>query len=116
MLTIERAIIPFGTHALHAEIGRMAKQADGSVLARLGDTVVLLTAVVSEEPREDLDFTPLLVDYEERFYAAGKIPGGFIKREGRPRTEAILNARLIDRSIRPLFSELNRYDVQVVAT
>ncbi len=93
----------------------MAKQAWGSVCVRLGDTVVLVTASGTEEAR-DIDFTPLLVDYEERFYAAGKIPGGFIKREGRPRTDAILSARLIDRSIRPLFHELYRNDTHVVST
>ncbi len=93
----------------------MAKQAWGSACVRLGDTVVLVTASGTEEPR-DIDFTPLLVDYEERFYAAGKIPGGFIKREGRPRTDAILSARLIDRSLRPLFHELYRNDTHVVAT
>jgi len=75
-----------------------------------------VTATAAEEPKEDIDFTPLLVEFEERFYAAGKIPGGFFKREGRPGQGAILNARLVDRSIRPLFPELFRNDIQVVVT
>lgn len=98
------------------ETGRMAKQANASVVARMGDTMVLLTSVISENPREGLDFFPLLVDYEERFYAAGKIPGGFIKRESRPSENAILSARMLDRSIRSLFPEHLRNDVHVVAT
>lgn len=98
------------------ETGRLAKQADGAVFVRYGDTCVLVTAVASKEPREGIDFFPLLVDYEERLYAAGKIPGGFIKREGRPGEAATLSARMIDRPIRPLFPEGFRNDVQVVAT
>lgn len=98
------------------EIGKYAKQANGSVLVRYGDTVVLVTATASAEPREGIDFFPLTVDYEERLYSVGKIPGGFIKREGRPSEKAILSARLIDRPIRPLFPKGFRNDVQVVAT
>ncbi|MDR1650461.1 MAG: polyribonucleotide nucleotidyltransferase [Synergistaceae bacterium] len=98
------------------ETGRMAKQASASVTARCGDTMVLVTAVMSENAREGLDFFPLLVDYEERYYSAGKIPGGFIKREGRPSESAILSARVIDRSIRSLFPEYMRNDVHAVAT
>ena len=94
----------------------MAKQANGAVLVRYGDTVVLVTATASAEPREGVDFFPLTVDYEEKMYAAGKIPGGFIKREGRPSSDAILCARLIDRPIRPLFPKGFRNDVQIVAT
>ncbi|HAA90293.1 MAG: Polyribonucleotide nucleotidyltransferase [Thermoanaerobacterales bacterium 50_218] len=105
-----------GGRILSMEVGKYAKQANGAVLARYGDTVVLVTATVSKEPREGIDFFPLLVDYEERLYAVGKIPGGFIKREGRPSEKAILSARLIDRPIRPLFPEGFRNDVQVVAT
>ncbi|WP_049754254.1 polyribonucleotide nucleotidyltransferase [Heliomicrobium modesticaldum] len=101
---------------LTIETGRVAKQAGGSVLARYGDTVVLVTATGSKEPRPGIDFFPLTVDYEERLYAVGKIPGGFIKREGRPTEKAILSARLIDRPIRPLFPKGFRNDVQVVAT
>jgi polyribonucleotide nucleotidyltransferase len=105
-----------GGRNLTAEIGKVAKQANGSVLLRYGDTVVLVTATVSKEPRQGIDFFPLLVDYEERLYAVGKIPGGFIKREGRPSEKAILSMRLTDRAIRPLFPYGFRNDVQVVAT
>lgn len=98
------------------ENGKMAKQANGAVLVRYGDTVVLVAATASAEPREGVDFFPLTVDYEEKMYAAGKIPGGFIKREGRPSESAILCSRLIDRPIRPLFAEGFRNDVQIIAT
>ncbi|HEX5429545.1 MAG TPA: polyribonucleotide nucleotidyltransferase [Patescibacteria group bacterium] len=102
---------------LSLETGLLAQQANGSVLGRLGDTVVLVTAVMSKNVREGMDYFPLLVDYEERLYAAGKIKGSrFIKREGRATDEAILSGRLIDRSLRPLFPEGMRNDVQVVAT
>ena len=100
---------------LSVEIGHVAKQADGAALVRYGDTVVLVTACCSDAPREGIDFFPLTVDYEERLYAVGKIPGGFIKREGRPSEKAILSARLIDRPIRPLFPKGFRNDVQVIA-
>jgi len=106
-----------GGRPLAVEQGNLAKQADGAVLVRYGDTVVLVTAVVADKPREGIDFFPLLVDYEERLYAVGKIPGSrFIKREGRPTENAILAGRSIDRPIRPLFPESFRRDVQVVAT
>ncbi|MGE5582891.1 MAG: polyribonucleotide nucleotidyltransferase [Bacillota bacterium] len=98
------------------ETGKMAKQANASALVRYGDTVVLVTAVMSQKPREGIDFFPLLVDYEERLYAVGKIPGGFIKREGRPPESAVLAARMIDRPLRPLFPEAFRNDVQVTTT
>ncbi|NLM37023.1 MAG: polyribonucleotide nucleotidyltransferase [Firmicutes bacterium] len=101
---------------LIVEIDKVAKQANGAALVRYGDTVVLVTAVVSPEPREGIDFFPLLVDYEERLYAVGKIPGSFLRREGRPTENAILAARTIDRPIRPLFPKGFRNDVQVVAT
>lgn len=101
---------------LSVETGRVAQLADASVLVRYGDTVVLVTACASDEPKEGIDFFPLSVDYEERLYAVGKIPGGFIKREGKPTEKAILSARLIDRPIRPLFPKGYRNDVQVVAT
>ena len=98
------------------ESGLLAKQANGSILAKLGDTVVLATAVMGK-PKENMDYFPLMVDYEERLYAAGKIKGSrFIKREGRATDEAILSGRLIDRSIRPLFADGMRNEVQVVAT
>jgi polyribonucleotide nucleotidyltransferase len=98
------------------EYGQVAKQANAAVLVRYGETVVLVTATMAKQPREGIDFFPLLVDYEERLYAVGKIPGGFIKREGRPAESAVLAARMIDRPIRPLFPEGFRNDVQVVAT
>lgn len=98
------------------EVGRLAKQANAAVLAGHGRTVVLVTAVLAEKPRQGLDFFPLLVDYEERFYSAGKVPGGFIKREGRPSETAILSGRMTDRSIRSLFPEWMRHDVHVVST
>ncbi len=101
---------------LYMETGKMAKQAHGAVLVRIQDTVVLVTATVSKEPREGIDFFPLTVDYEERLYSVGKIPGGFIKRESRPTEKAILSARLIDRPIRPLFPKVFRNAVHVVAT
>lgn len=98
------------------EMGRIAKQANAAVLAKHGNTAVLVTTVLAEKAREGLDFFPLLVDFEERYYAAGKVPGGFIKREGRPSEKAILSGRVIDRSIRSLFPEWMRNDVHVVAT
>lgn len=106
-----------GDKDLIISTGKLAELASGSVTVRYGDTVVLATAVVSAEPREDVDFFPLLVDYEERLYAAGKISGSrFIKREGRPSERAILTCRLIDRPIRPLFPKTYKNDVQVVIT
>ncbi|UBH14065.1 polyribonucleotide nucleotidyltransferase [Macrococcus armenti] len=96
------------------ETGQLAKQANGAVLVRYGDTVVLSTATASKEPR-DVDFFPLMVNYEEKLYAAGKIPGGFNKREGRPGEDATLTSRLIDRPIRPLFPKGYRHDVQVIS-
>src|ERR1700716_4307037 len=94
----------------------MAEQASGAVLIRSGETVVLCTAMMSKEPREGIDFFPLTCDYEEKLYAAGKIPGAFLRREGRPSEQAILTARLTDRPIRPLFPDGFRNDVQVVST
>jgi polyribonucleotide nucleotidyltransferase len=101
---------------LSIETGRVAEQASGAVLVRYGDTVILATATSSQAPREGIDFFPLTVDVEERLYAAGKIPGGFIKREGRPTEHSILASRLVDRPIRPLFPKGYRNDVQVVIT
>lgn len=106
--------IELGGRPLVLEFGELAKQANGSVLVRYGDTVVLATATMSKEPRQGIDFFPLLVDYEERMYAAGKIPGGWGRREGRPSEDAILSARMIDRPLRPLFPDGFRNDVQVV--
>ena len=109
--------VPFAGKKLTLETGKLAGLADGSILARCNETVILATAVAASEPREGVDFFPLLVDYEERFYAAGKISGSrFIKREGRPSDAAVLAARKIDRPLRPLFPKSCRNDVQVVIT
>lgn len=110
----KKVSLDFGGRPLTLETGRLAKQANGAVLVRYGETVVLCTVTASSEPK-DLDFFPLTVNYEERLYAVGKIPGGFIKREGRPSEKAILAGRLTDRTIRPLFAEGFRNDVQIVA-
>ena len=104
-----------GERELSIEIGKLAKQAHGSALVRYGETVVLVTACADKEPREGLDFFPLTVDYRENFYAAGKIPGGFFKREGKPSEREVLNSRLIDRPIRPLFPEGYQNETQVIA-
>ena len=101
---------------LKVTVGKVAEQANGACLVQYGDTVVLVTATSSSKPREGIDFFPLSVDYEEKMYAVGKIPGGFIKREGRPSEKATLSARLIDRPLRPLFPEGYRNDVHIVAT
>ncbi|MDR1663571.1 MAG: polyribonucleotide nucleotidyltransferase [Clostridiales bacterium] len=105
-----------GGRELSCEIGRVAELANGAALMRYGDTVVLVTATTSEKPRAGIDYFPLSVDYEERLYAVGKIPGGFIKREGRPTEKAVLASRLIDRPLRPLFPQDYRNDVAVVST
>ncbi len=108
--------IETGGRTLSIETGRMAKQADGSVLVRYGDTVILATAVASKKPIENLSFLPLSVEYREKTYAIGKIPGGFFKREGRPQEKETLSARLIDRPIRPLFPKYFPFEVQVMIT
>lgn len=108
--------IEVGGRTLTLETGRMAKQAGGAVLATYGDTMVLSCATMSATPREGIDFFPLQVEFEEKMYAVGKIPGGFIKREGRPTEKAVLSSRLIDRPMRPLFPKGFRNDVQVVNT
>ncbi len=108
--------IQLGNSTFTLETGRMAKLADGAVLSTYGDTVVLAAASVAKKPREGMDFFPLTVDVEEKMYAAGKIPGGFIKREGRAGERSILTARLIDRPIRPLFPEGYKNDIQIVCT
>jgi polyribonucleotide nucleotidyltransferase len=113
---VKQTQLQIGGRTLTIETGRMAGQASGAVLIRMGDTVLLVTATMSESPREGIDFFPLTCDYEEKLYAAGKIPGGFIRREGRPSETAVLNSRLIDRPVRPLFPKDFRNDVQVVAT
>jgi len=115
-LEVVRKSVEVAGRELILETGRLARQAGGSVLVTYGGTVVLVTATASAEPREGIDFFPLTVDFEERFYAVGKIPGGFIKREGKPSEHAILSARLIDRPLRPLFPKYYRHDVHIVAT
>ncbi|MFQ5945529.1 MAG: polyribonucleotide nucleotidyltransferase [Anaerolineae bacterium] len=105
-----------GEHMVRLETGALAGQAGGAVTVRSSDTVVLATATASKKPREGIDFLPLTVDYEERLYAAGKIPGGFFKREGRPSEQAILLCRLTDRSLRPLFHQGMRHEVQAIIT
>ncbi|TES85330.1 polyribonucleotide nucleotidyltransferase, partial [Candidatus Aerophobetes bacterium] len=113
MVKIEKEI---GAKALTLESGRVARRSDGAVLVQYGETIVLVTAVISSTTREEIDFVPLVVDYRERAYAAGKIPGGFFKREGRPSDGEILASRLIDRSIRPLLPRELRNEVQIIAT
>src|SRR5215471_9992398 len=113
---LHRVEMTLGGRVLSLETGRVAEQAGGAVMARYGDTIVLAAATASPTPREGVDFFPLTVDVEERMYAAGKIPGGFIKREGRPSEHSILASRLTDRPIRPLFPKGYRNDVQVVIT
>ena len=112
----EAVTVTWGGRALTLETGQLAKQASGAVVARYGETVVLVTAVAAKKPREGIDFFPLSCDYQERTYAAGKIPGGFFKREGRPSEREILTSRLIDRPLRPLFPKGFRNDVQIIAT
>lgn len=113
---VKQTQLQIGGRTLTLETGRMAGQASGAVLIRMGETVLLVTATMAESPREGIDFFPLTCDYEEKLYAAGKIPGGFIRREGRPSEAAVLNSRLIDRPVRPLFPKDFRNDVQVIAT
>ena len=105
-----------GGRPLTLEFGEVCKQANGGLLVRYGDTVVVVAATGTKTPREGVDFFPLTVDFEEKMYAVGKIPGGFIKREGRPSTHAVLTSRLIDRPIRPMFPDGYRNDVQIIAT
>ena len=113
-MSMQKAEMPLGKHTLSIETGRMAKQADGAALVRLGDTVVLATACAQREPRPGIDFLPLTVDYRENTYAAGKIPGGFFKREGRPNEKEVLTSRMIDRPLRPLFPEGYGCETQVI--
>ena len=107
--------INVGGRSISIETGRLAKQADGSVLVRSGDTVVLVTACAAQNPREGIDFLPLTVDYREYTYASGRIPGGFFKREGKPSEKEVLTSRLIDRPTRPLFPAGWRYETQIIA-
>jgi polyribonucleotide nucleotidyltransferase len=116
MFDIHRVELDWGGRKLTLETGRMARQADGAVLATYGETTVLATAVAAKQPREGVDFLPLTVDYQEKFYAAGRIPGGYFKREGRPTEKETLVSRLIDRPVRPLFADGWRNETQVIVT
>ena len=107
--------LSLGSQTLSIETGRLAKQADGSVVVRMGDTMVLVTACHSSSPREGIDFLPLTVDYREYTYASGRIPGGFFKREGKATEKETLTSRVIDRPIRPLFPAGWAYETQVIA-
>ena len=107
--------LQLGHDVLRFETGKLAKQAGGSVLVRYGDSVVLVTACRSANPREGIDFLPLTVDYREYTYASGRIPGGFFKREGKPAEKEVLTSRVIDRPIRPLFPAGWRYESQIIA-
>src|SRR5256885_11051911 len=116
MFKIHREEIDWGGRKLVLETGKVARQADGAVLATYGETVVLATAVGETQPKPGIDFFPLTVNYQEKFYASGKIPGGYFKREGRPTERETLISRLIDRPIRPLFVEGYRNETQVIVT
>jgi len=115
-MNLARVEIPFGTQNLIIESGKLAKQANGAVTVTLGGTVVLVTACVAKQPRDGVDFFPLMVEYQEKLYSAGLIPGGFFKREGRPTEKEILTSRMIDRPIRSLFPKGFFNDVQIVAS
>ncbi len=116
MHTAKKFTAQIGEDEIVIETGHMAGQAGGAVTVRMGDTMILVTATMSRRPREGLDFFPLVVDYEERLYAAGRIPGSYFRREGRPSEQAILTARVTDRSLRPLFAQNMRNEVQIIAT
>src|SRR3954469_1091220 len=116
MFDIKKKTIEWAGRTLTLETGRIARQADAAVLATYGETTVLATVVFAKSPKPGLDFFPLTVNYQEKTYAAGKIPGGYFKREGRPTERETLISRLIDRPIRPLFVEGFRNETQVIAT
>jgi polyribonucleotide nucleotidyltransferase len=116
MFDIHRVQLDWGGRKLTLETGRLARQADGAVFASYGDTTVLATVVAAKQPKEGIDFLPLTCDYQEKYYAAGRIPGGYFKREARPTEKETLVSRLIDRPIRPLFAEGWRCDTQVIVT
>src|SRR5438874_10346501 len=114
-VNLQKREIQIGSRRISIETGKLAKQADGSVVVRSGDTVVLVTACHAANPREGIDFLPLTVDYREYTYASGRIPGGFFKREGKPPEKEVLTSRLIDRPCRPLFAAGWRYETQIIA-
>ncbi|MEM6906248.1 MAG: polyribonucleotide nucleotidyltransferase, partial [Pseudomonadota bacterium] len=114
MFDIVRKSIEWGGETLTLETGKVARQADGAVMATMGETTVLATVVYEKKPKEGLDFFPLTVHYQERYYAAGKIPGGYFKREAKPTEKEVLTSRLIDRPIRPLFVRGFKNETQVI--
>src|SRR4249920_2085288 len=116
MFNIHRVQLDWGGRQLTLETGRLARQADGAVFASYGDTTVIATVVAAKQPKEGLDFLPLTCNYQEKFFAAGRIPGGYFKREGRPTEKETLVSRLIDRPVRPLFADGYRCDTQVIVT
>src|SRR4249919_3576488 len=116
MFDIHRVELDWGGRTLILETGKIARQADGAVFASYGESTVLATVVSAKEPKPGIDFLPLTVNYQEKFYAAGRIPGGYFKREGRPTEKETLVSRLIDRPIRPLFADGWRCDTQVIVT
>src|ERR1700724_42402 len=116
MFKMHSVEIDWGGRPLRLETGKIARQADGAVVATYGESKVLATVVAAKAPREGIDFLPLTVDYQEKFYAAGRIPGGYFKREGRPTERETLISRLIDRPVRPLFAEGWRCETQVIIT
>src|SRR6266566_60921 len=111
-VNLQKREIQIGSRRISIETGKLAKQADGAVVVRSGDTVVLVSACAAANPREGIDFLPLTVDYKENTYASGRIPGGFFKREGKPTEKEVLTSRLIDRPIRPLFPGGWRHETQ----
>src|ERR687898_1188552 len=116
MFDIHRIELDWGGRTLTLETGKIARLADGAVLATYGETKVLATVVSAKQAKEGIDFLPLTVNYQEKFYAAGRIPGGYFKREGRPTEKETLTSRLIDRPIRPLFADGYKNETQVVIT
>src|SRR5690606_22383670 len=116
MFNIIRKELDWGGYTLSLETGKVARQANGAVVAQMGGTVVLCTVVANAAPKEGVDFLPLTVNYLEKYYAAGKIPGGFFKREAKPTERETLISRLIDRPIRPLFPSSYHNETQVIAT
>src|SRR5690348_3498002 len=116
MFDIHRVQLDWGGRKLTLETGRLARQADGAVFASYGDTTVIATVVAAKQPKEGIDFLPLTCNYQEKYYAAGRIPGGYFKREARPTEKETLVSRLIDRPVRPLFADGWRCDTQVIVT
>src|SRR6202162_151580 len=116
MFDMHRVQLDWGGRKLTLETGRVARQPDGAVLATYGDTTVIATVVAAKQPKEGIDFLPLTCNYQERYYAAGRIPGGYFKREARPTEKETLVSRLIDRPVRPLFADGWRCDTQVIVT